>query len=214
MDDVLGKIVVAIGDVDLLPTHPIGSIPLRHRARAHLRQVGARLWLGQVHRASPAAIEQARHVEVFLFVGAGGQQCLDGTVRQQRTQRKRQIGRLQHFHACGGHHLWQSLAAVLLRMLDALPTRLRKSIECRFEAGRRDDFAVVPVRRLDVAGPVQRRHHLGAEASALFKHGSDRLVGRILVAGQGLHVGQGCDLAHREQHVLDGRHITHVHPQK
>ena len=55
MDDVVGEIVLAIGDEDLLAEHAIGPVAGALGARLHRVEVGAGLRLGEVHRAGPFA---------------------------------------------------------------------------------------------------------------------------------------------------------------
>ncbi|SAL08108.1 hypothetical protein AWB81_08602 [Caballeronia arationis] len=55
MDDVVRHVVLAIGDEDLRAEHLERAVALRLGARTHEREIGARLRLGQVHRAGPFA---------------------------------------------------------------------------------------------------------------------------------------------------------------
>ena len=55
VDDVLGHVVLAVGDEDLGAEELVAAVGLRLGARAHQRQVAAGLRLGQVHRAGPLA---------------------------------------------------------------------------------------------------------------------------------------------------------------
>ena len=55
MDDVLGHVVLAIGDENLGAEELVGSIGLRLGPGLERAKVGARLRLGQVHRAGPFA---------------------------------------------------------------------------------------------------------------------------------------------------------------
>ena len=56
MDDVVGVVVLAVGDEDLLAVELEAAVGLRRRrARAHRGEIGARLRLGQVHGAGPHA---------------------------------------------------------------------------------------------------------------------------------------------------------------
>src|SRR5690606_18577133 len=70
MNDVLGQIVLAEGDEDLLPGDPVLagvlSVLDRRRGRAHRAEVAARLWLGEVHRARPLAADQLRQIGRLL----------------------------------------------------------------------------------------------------------------------------------------------------
>ena len=54
MDDVLGHVVIAIGDEDLWPGDQI-ALAIGNGAAAQRPDIGARLGLGQVHGAGPLA---------------------------------------------------------------------------------------------------------------------------------------------------------------
>ena len=55
MDDVVGKIVLAVGNEDLLPGDAIAAVVRAHRLGAQRADVGAGLRLGELHRAHPFA---------------------------------------------------------------------------------------------------------------------------------------------------------------
>ena len=97
MDDVLGVVVLAVGDEDLLAEELVGAVALRHGARAHGREVRARLRLGQVHRAGPRARRPSfgRYV-VLQRVGASQLDRLDRALREQRAQVEREVRRVPH----------------------------------------------------------------------------------------------------------------------
>ena len=68
VDDVLGHVVLAVGDEDLLCRRSCSAVALRLGARAHQREVGAGLRLGQVHRAGPLARDHLRQVRRLQLV--------------------------------------------------------------------------------------------------------------------------------------------------
>jgi hypothetical protein len=92
MDDVLGHVVLTIGDEDLGAEDLVRAVGLRLGTGAHGGQVAAGLRLGQVHGAGPLAADQLFQVDGLELVAAGGQQRLDGAVGQQRAQRKAHVG--------------------------------------------------------------------------------------------------------------------------
>src|SRR5438034_5879572 len=55
MHDVVGEIVLAVADEDLLSADPIAAVAARLRPGADRAQVGARLRFGQIHRRRPLA---------------------------------------------------------------------------------------------------------------------------------------------------------------
>ena len=60
VDDVVGHVVLTVGDEDLLTENLVGAIALRHCTSTHRRQVGAGLRLGEVHGAGPFAADHLR----------------------------------------------------------------------------------------------------------------------------------------------------------
>ena len=70
VDDVVGVVVLAVGDEDLAAVDPVAAVALRHRLRADRGEIGAGLRLGQVHRAGPLAGDHLRQVGALERVGA------------------------------------------------------------------------------------------------------------------------------------------------
>ena len=89
--NVLGHVVLTVGDVDLGAEHFVSAVRLRLCAAAHSGQVRAGLRLSQVHGASPLTADQFLKVGGFELVRAGRQQRLDSAVGQQRAQGKAHI---------------------------------------------------------------------------------------------------------------------------
>ena len=215
VDDVLGQVVLAVGDENLLAVNAIvlaqSFIRMGHRLRLHQRQVRSRLRLGQVHGAGPGAFDHFRQIGLLQRVGAAQQQRLDRAAGEQRAQRKRQIGRLPHFHHRRRHQLGQALAAELGRELQRIPAAFDELLVRFDEALGRSDAAVVPLRALFVARLVQRREHLGAELAALLQYLVDQLCARVLAAGKLRHLIQSGEFLQHELHVFQRRDvITHV----
>ena len=140
MDDVLGHVVVTIGDENLGAENLVRTVTLRLGTRAHQCQVRPRLRLGEVHGAGPFAGHQLFEVGRLERVAARGQQGLDGTIGQQRAQRKAHVGAVDHFDTGRAYRLGQALAAKILRVLQALPAA----------------FGVLAERRLETRGRLYR----------------------------------------------------------
>ncbi|MNT16859.1 hypothetical protein D3C72_1519830 [compost metagenome] len=208
--DVLGHVVLTVGDEDLGAEHLVGAVGLRLGAAAHHGQVAAGLRLGEVHRAGPLAAHELLEVHGLELVGAGREQRLDGAVGQQRAQREAHVGRVEHLAAGRADGLGQALAAEVRRMLQALPAARHVLREGVLEALAGGDFAVLEGRGVAVAFDVQRRHHVLVEARALFEHGLCGFEAGVFKAGQLgdlADVGQVFDV---EQHVLEGGGVAHV----
>ena len=209
MDDVLGHVMLAVGDEDLGAEHFIGAVALRHGAGAHGGQVGAGLGLGQVHGAGPAPGDQGLDVARLLRVAAGGQQRLDRAVGQQRDQCERQVRTVQHLHARRRDQLRQALAAEFGRVLHALPAGVRERAEGFLETFRGRDLAVVPEARFLVAGVVQRGDDFAAEFRVFFEHRFNGVGRGVLAAGELADLGQVGQFVHHEQHVFQGGVVAH-----
>ena len=69
VDDVLGQVVLAVGDEDLRAEDAV-AVAVRLGPGADGADVGARLRLGQAHRAGPAAGDQRPAVQLALLLGA------------------------------------------------------------------------------------------------------------------------------------------------
>jgi hypothetical protein len=208
--DVLGHVVLTVGDEDLGAEHLVGTVGLRLGAAAHHGQVAAGLRLGEVHRAGPLAAHELLEIHRLELVGAGREQCLDGAVAQERAQREAHVGRVEHLAAGRADGLREALAAEVRRMLKPLPAArdvLRESI---LEARRGGDFTALERRGIAVAFDVQRRDHVLVEAGALLEHGLRGFQACVLEArqlGDLADVGQVLDV---EQHVLEGGGVAHV----
>ncbi len=208
--DVLGHVVLTVGDVDLGAEHLVGAVGLRLGAAAHHRQVGTRLRFGQVHGAGPLATDELFQVGGFQLIAASGEQRFNGAVGEQRTQRKAHVGRVQHFAAGRAYGLGQALTAEVGRVLQALPSALGVLAVGVAETRRGGDLAVVEAGRVLVALPVQRRNDFLVQASALFQHRLGRVQTGFLETGQLGHLFKACQMLDGEHHVFDGGDVAHA----
>ena len=67
VDDVLGQIVLAEGDVNLLPENAVGAVGLRFCAGLERADIRAGVGLGQVHGAGPLTRDHAFEEGGALF---------------------------------------------------------------------------------------------------------------------------------------------------
>ena len=75
MDDVVGEVVLAGGDEDLLACDGVGAIGLRRRAGLDEAEIGAAMGLRQAHRACPLArghLRQVSRLEIFAPMNPEG----------------------------------------------------------------------------------------------------------------------------------------------
>jgi hypothetical protein len=74
MDDVVGKIVLAVADEDLLPRDAIAAVAVRLGAGADGAEIGARLRLGQIHCRRPLAGDEPCEVSLLeIFAAVRGE---------------------------------------------------------------------------------------------------------------------------------------------
>ncbi|MCY1512796.1 hypothetical protein D9M68_472700 [compost metagenome] len=209
VDDVLGQVVLAVGDEDLLAGQPVAAVVLLHGARRHLRQIRAGLRLGEVHRARPFATDQVGHVLLALRVRADRQDGFDHAVGQHRTQRERQAGRLDVLARSGRHQFGQPLPAPYRRMLQALPAACRVVLETLRIPRRGANLTVLPDGRLRIARHVQRRDRLLDEAAVFFQDGIHQVWRHLFEAGQFQDVIESGQFLQGEAEVLQWGCVGH-----
>ena len=112
VDDVLGQVVLAGGNPDLLAGDLVGPVGLRNRLGAQQAQVRAALRLGQVHGPAPLERGELRQIEVLLLLGPRRVDRRIGAVGQARIHRERHVGRRAHLREGQVDHVRQALAAV------------------------------------------------------------------------------------------------------
>ncbi len=135
--DVLGHVVFAGGDEDLLAGQLVAAVGLRLGLRAQHAEVGAAMRLGQAHRPGPLARRHLRQVQVLLRLRTVLHQALVGADRQARIHRPRLVGRVLHLVERDLEQVRQPLAAVLGVGRQPLPAGLAERVVRLLEAGRR-----------------------------------------------------------------------------
>ena len=96
VDDVLGVVVLAVGDEDLLALEAVGAVGLRRGLGAHERQVAAGLRLGEVHRAGPLARDHVRQELLAQRLGPDVVDRLDRALGEHRAELEREVRRAPH----------------------------------------------------------------------------------------------------------------------
>ncbi len=169
--DVLGKIVVAPGDKNLLARDRIGAIviPLRFgRQRAHVR---ARSGLGQVHGSAPFTRDQLGQIDRFdLFAGVVLHR-FDLAKSHQGVQGERQAGPAHHVVHCGGDGCGKAHTTVFRIGRDTQPTAFCDLGEGLGETGRGAYNTVLQICGVQITIALQGGHHL---VGHLARFGEDR----------------------------------------
>ena len=205
VDDVRRHVVLAERDEDLLALDAV-VVALGRRRRAHLREVRARLRLGEAHRARPLTAHELRDVRLLVLVGRELLDRFDRALIEQRAVREAHVRRVPHLERRPEHELRQTLAAVLRLHRQTDPARFGELVVRLFETlGRRDD-AVVPRAAFLIAALVERREHFRRERRRFFE---DRVehVGGVFVAGKLRDLLDAGELAQDELHVAQRRAV-------
>ena len=205
VDDVLGHVVLAGRNPDLLAGDPVAPVARRNRLGAKQRQVRAALRLGQVHGAGPVAGRQMRQIGVFLLFAAAAQDGRIVAVGQARIHGKGHVRRRRGFRIGRVQQGWQALAAVFGLRRQGHEPGLGHLLVGLGEPGRRGDRIVrMPGAAFLVADAVQRRDDLFAELRAFGDDLLDQIEWRIGEAGQ---IGQALQTQHiaKDKHLVVGR---------
>ena len=196
MDDVLGEVVLAVGDEDLGAGNLVGAVALGLRLGAQGREVRPRLGLGQVHGAHPLA---ARHlVQVFILQLAGpvGDHRLDRALGQQRADAEGGIGRVPKLLHREAHGDRQALAAEFRLAGQGAPAAGDPVGIGLLPARRRRHLMVLKLGAVLVADLVQRRQDFLGELAGLAQDRIHQVVAEIgeraaldqlIEAGNGVH---------------------------
>ena len=131
MHDVVGHVVVAIGDEDLGALDAVAAIACAFGAGPQRADIGAGLRLGELHGAGPFAGHQFFQIDFLQRLAAMGIERLDRGERQQRAQPERDVRGAPDFGAYGVDRQRQALAAERFR------TRHRRSSRPQPSADRR-----------------------------------------------------------------------------
>ena len=206
VDDVGREVVLAVGDENFL-AGDAKVVSIRHRLGSHARQIGTGLRLGQQHRPGPLAGNQLRQVGGPHARIAVTQEKLGRRPGQQRADRECHVGGAPDLADGGRQQAGQTLPSVVGRKGQAVPAALDESPVGVDEAVRHAHGTILENAPLPVAGGVQRRQHLGAEAPRLFEHGVHQVVGRLFVARQFADRPEISDLPHGKSDVGERRGI-------
>jgi hypothetical protein len=206
VDRVVGEVVVAVGDKDLLPGDPVMLSPTRvarrHGAGSERAEVGAGLRLGQVHRAGPLARHQFAEIARFLLGRAVRAQHLDRAVIEQWAQRPTHAGRVPHLGQRRRERLRQTLATGFDRRAEPVPAAIDIGTIGFAKPGRGAHDAVFEDAADFVADAVKRRQLVLGEFRGLVEHRVGDLggVGREVAERieHQAHVGERSGVGHRQ----------------
>jgi hypothetical protein len=209
MHDVVGHVVVAIGDEDFCALDAVAAVGRALGAGAQRPDVGARLRLGELHGAGPFARDELFQIDLFQLTAAMGLERLDRAERQERAEPEGDVRRAPDLGAGSVDRQRQALAAERLRPGHRVPSGRRPAPVGVGPAGRGGDFIIRELDAVLVADPVERRQHVGGELAGLLQHrGGD--VGVEIAVMAGLDGGRKPGaMVEGEQHVGNRRAVGH-----
>ena len=209
MDDVVGEVVLARRDPDLLAGDVVAAVAVRHRLGADQAQVRAALRLGQVHGPAPFARGHLGQIHRLLLGRTIGVQAPVGARGQARIHGEGGAGGGGHLAEGHGHHGRHPLAAVLRQGRQGGPAGLDHGLVGFLPAGRAGDLAIVPFAAFLIADAVQGGDDLLREFRTLFQDLADQVRRDVGEAGL---VGIAVDFQHLvqdERQVADRRLVGH-----
>ena len=209
MDDVVGEIVLAVGDEDLLSGDAIAAVGYALGLGAQRADVGAGLRLGQLHGAHPFARHELGQIGALELVAAMGHERVDAGHGEHGAEAKGHGCRVPHFDAGGVDGLRQILPAPLRRRGEPVPAGLRPGAVGLFPARRGGDDTVLEGRAVAVADRVEGRKHIGCELAGLLEHRLDHVVAEIAVEAIGQRRAETRGVPERKGDVVNRRPVGH-----
>ncbi len=167
MHDIIGHVVIAVGDENLGAGDAIAAVGGAFGAAAQRADIGSGLRLGQLHGAGPFAGHQLLEIDLLQLLAAMGGERLDRAQRQQRAEAERDIRRAPDFRAGGIDGERQALAAERFRPRYRVPAGGRPALVGVGPAGRGGHLVGFELDAVFVADPVQRRQHVGGKTPRL-----------------------------------------------
>ncbi len=211
MHDVVGEIVLAVGDEDFLAGDAIAAVRPAFGLGAQRREIRARLRLGELHRPHPLARHELGQIGLLERFGAVGGKRFGGSHGQQRAEPERHCGGMPHLQASGVDQVRQALPAPIGRRGEPVPAGRAPGRVGLLPAGRHLHRAVLERRAVDVADAVERRDHVGREFARLFEHRVDEVLGQIAVETLVEGALEPRRMLKREGDVADRRLVGHGH---
>src|SRR5664279_5460416 len=210
MHDVIGHVVIAIGDEDLGAGKAIAAIGRVFSAGTKRADIRSRLRLGELHGAGPCAGYQLFEIDLLQLLAAMRVKRLDRAERQQRTEAERHVRRAPDFGAGRVDCERQALAAERFRSGHRVPAGFGPAPVGVGPAGGGGHLAAFELDAVFIADPVQWRQHVRGETAGFLQHGGSDVAVEIAVMA-GFHGGlQARAVMEGQQHVVDRRAVGHV----
>jgi hypothetical protein len=201
VDDVVGDVVIAAGDEDLVAVDAVGAVAGRGGAGGDVAEARAGLRLGEGHGAGPLAGVHAAHEGVAQEVVAEGLDEVGGAGGEAGVAVGAEVGGHEVGLGDDRHGARELLAADLGGAGGAEDPELGHLRPDRSHARVHGDAAVLEARGLEVHGAVGGEEEVAGEGAGAAQEqveGLGAVLGEGGQATQGQHVG---DLVELELHV-------------
>ncbi len=208
MDDIVGHVVLAGGDENLLAGDGVRAVALRDRAGLEKTEIRSAMGLGQAHRARPFAGRHFRQIAGLEIVVCVRHQRRDGAIGQTGVHRECDIGGIFVLAEQNCEKRRQALAAVGLIAGQTDPAALDQRLIGLLEAFRGRHAAVVMARAaFGVADAIERLDDLLDKLGAFGQHRLDDVERRVGKAGSVGFVGVVEHVAQQKNGVADRRFV-------
>ena len=186
MDDVVGHVVFAPRDVDLLAGDPPGAIRGLNCAGSQRTNIATGIGLGEIHGAGPFAGNELTKVRLFLRLRSVCMQSIDCTLCEHWAQGKGHVGRLEQFSHRRTGEMRETATAVFGVERNASPPTLGECLIRRPKSAWRCDRGVggVDSESFSVAHLVGWRPGVGDETGELIEEPRDRVDIGMFKRGQ------------------------------
>ena len=209
MNDIIGEIVLAIGDDDFLPGDAIAAVRRALGSGARRAHVGAGLRLGELHGAHPFAGNELRQVDALELLAAVRHQRIDRRHGENRAQTEGYSRGVPHFQAGGVERVRQILAAPLRGRGNRVPAPLRPGAIGLLPSRCRRHRSVLEPGAFAVADRIEGSEDIGRELARLRKHRFDHVGGKVAVETIGKRASKTCAVVEREGNIGNRRSVGH-----
>ena len=209
MHDVVGEIVLAIGDEDFLSADAITAVGRALGPRAQGAHVGAGLRLGELHGAHPFAGNELGEISALELLAAVRRQRIDRRHSQNRAEAERHGGRVPHFQTRGVERMWKILAAPLRRRGKRVPATFGPGVIRLLPSRWRRHGAVVEARAVAVTDHIERSEDVGRELACFREHRLDHVIAEIAIEAVGQRRGEIRRVIERKGNIGNRRPVSH-----
>ena len=126
MNNIVGHIVFAKGDVNLVSENGISSITIAFSLSAHRSHIATGIWLREIHRPRPFTGHHLGEISHLLDFGSVMDDRVNGSLRQSQRHGKSHIASVHNFLDRDTDHPRESTATKTLITWNCSPTSIHK----------------------------------------------------------------------------------------